>query len=462
MNENMKRTVNFFNHSIIVFFAAAIALGLFGVATNKLNKLPVPWLIVSLGAVVSLSAAVGLRKIEKYTRNLSVYEYRRFTALLFMILFVSQIITAVFADFTPVNDLSYVCSGAKNLILGKNIYEGFPDYHTDYFECYPNNHMLFSVVYLLYRIQYALTGHINDFLPTAVNIIGLSASYWLLCRCAEMIYQPSRAYICAIRGMLFTPMVTYSSFFYTDSMAMPLVMAAAYAYLRFRRSGKISNLIFCGAFIGAGFKMKGSTFVLLIAVIIDMILKHHNIKAFAALTLPCAAMIKAITFASMKLLNISCKALREKAFPLIHWVMMSADGRGGYNSADFNYTQSFSGCQKIPADFSRLAEKLEAQGVFGFIGHLCNKTAYTWENITFMAGYYYNDSFSSPSFITASFLCHFTLMFSILLSLVDSRKKGADESFVFRLSLFGLCLFLLIWETRCRYLVSFFPLFMLI
>ncbi len=458
----MKRTINLFNHFIIIFFSAAIVLGILGASINKANTLPVPWLMVSLGAVISLAAAVGLNKTEKYTKNLSVYDYRRFTALLCLILFLSQIVTAVFADFTPKNDLSYICSGAKNLILGNNISEGLPDYHADYFECYPNNHMLASVVYILYRIQYALTGSINDILPTAVNILGLSASYWLLCRCAEMIYEPPRAFVCAVRGMLFTPMVTYSSFFYTDSMAMPFVMAAAYAYLRFRRSGKISDLIFCGAFIGAGYKMKGSALVLLIAIIADMLLRHRKARTFAALILPCAAMIKVISFAAMRLLNISCKAIKEKAFPLIHWIMMSADGRGGYNSADFLYTQSFSGNKKISADFSRLAEKLEAQGIPGFLGHLCNKAAYTWENMTFMAGYFYNDSFNSPSFIIASFICHFTLMFSILLSLVDSRKKGADESFVFRLSLFGLCLFLLVWETRCRYLVSFFPLFMLI
>lgn len=458
----MKRAVNLLDHSMIIFFAAAIVLGLCGAAANKVNMLPLPWLIVSLGAAICLAAAVGLNRIEKYTKNLSVYDYRRFTALLCIILFASQLITAIFVDFTPKNDLSYVCTGAKNLILGNNIYEGLPDYHSDYFECYPNNHMLFSVVYILYKIEYALTGQMSDFLPTAVNILGLSISYWLLCRCAEMIYQPSKAYIYAIRGMLFTPLVTYSAFFYTDSMAMPLVMAAAYFYLRFRKSGKISDIIFCGAFIGLGYKMKGSALVLLIAIIADMALRHCKAKSFAALVLPCAAVIKAISFSAMRLLNISSKALKEKAFPFVHWIMMSADGRGGYNSDDFFYTRSFPGNEKVSADLSRLAEKLEAQGLTGFLGHLCNKVAYTWENITFMAGYFYKDSFTSPCFIFTSFFCHFTLMFSILLSLVDSRKKGADEAFVFRLSLFGLCLFLLIWETRCRYLISFFPLFMLI
>ena len=458
----MKRAINIFNAAIIIFFSAVIVLAVFGASVNKANTLPLPGLIVTVGAAVSFGLAVCLNKLEKNLPEMDVYKFRRYMILFSAILLAAQVITAVFADLTPKNDLLYVTTGAKNLILGKDLYEGLPEYHLDYFECYPNNHMLFSVIYILYKLQYILTGSINDIFPTALNIVSLNISYLLFCRCAEIIHTPRKAFVCAVRGMLFTPMITYASFFYTDSLAMPFVMASAYCYLKYRKSDKLYQLLLCGIFIGIGYKMKGSTFVLLIAIVIDMVIRKFPFKNIAAIILPCAAVMKIISLFSIKLLNISCKSLKEKAFPLLHWIMMSADGRGGYNSADFLYTQSFSGHKKISADLSRLAEKLNSQGIFGFLCHLCDKTAYTWENITFMAGYFYNGSFSSPSFITAAFFCHFTILFSILISLVDSRKKGADDEFIFKLCLFGLSVFLLIWETRCRYLVSFFPLFLLI
>ncbi|MDE7226173.1 MAG: hypothetical protein K2N49_04880, partial [Ruminococcus sp.] len=225
-------------------------------------------------------------------------------------------------------------------------------------------------------------------------------------------------------------------------------------------------LIICGIILGAGFKMKGNTGVLLVAVLVDFFVSDSgfNIKETAkkitAVLIPFISVSRMISEICIKILNISRDALRECKFPLIHWIMMSADGRGGYNSEDFLYTQSFSGTDKVSADLARLTLKLKNQGLFGFLAHLADKIAYTWENFTFMAGYYYNGSFSSPVFSVTAFVCHFTVIFSILLSM--NNNKNTARTFLFRLSLFGICIFLLIWETRCRYLVNFFPVFMLI
>lgn len=452
----MKKIIKYFNPVITVVFAVCIILGLYGAVRYKTGILPAPWIIIPASAVLCFLTAREINKLENI--NMTVHEYRRITAVMCIILFTAQLITAIFADFTPINDLSYICTGAKNLILNKNIYTDIPEFHNDYFETYPNNHFLFTVIYLLYRLEFAFTGNITDTLPTALNLISLNISYILMCRCAEMIHKPSEAFVCAVRGMLFTPLITYTCFFYTDSLTMPLVTASAYFYLEFKKSDKIINLIICSAVMGMAYKMKGSSLVLLIAVIIDMILNKNKLKNFAFITVPCFAVCKIISETALKILNISHEVLKQKSFPFIHWIMMSADGRGGYNSEDFLYTRSFVGDAKNAAILSRLSEKLHNQGFFGFLGHLAEKTAYTWENFTFMAGYYYNGSFSSRVFIVVSFMCHFTLLFSIL----TSMKKGRSETFMFRLCLFGLIIFLLIWETRCRYLVSFFPLFLLV
>lgn len=452
----MKNLTKYFNPISTITFAICIILAIYGTITYKTGLLPVPWLIIPICTGLCFFIASKLNKLENL--NMTVDEYRRIAVIMCILLFTAQIITAIFADFTPINDLSYVCTGAKNLILNKNIYDDIPEVHNDYFEVYPNNHFLFTVIYLLYKIEFMLTGNITDTLPTALNLIGLNISYILMCRIAEIIHKPSKAFLCAVRGMLFTPLITYTSFFYTDSMTMPLVTSAAYFYLKFKKSGKITQLIICGTLIGMAYKMKGSSLILLIAVIIDMIMDKFKIKNFAVIILPCIIICKIISETALKILHISHETLKQKSFPLIHWIMMSADGRGGYNSADFLYTQSFTGDNKKSAALARLAEKMHNQGFFGFLHHIAEKISYTWENFTFMAGYYYNDSFSSRIFIVVSFLCHFTLLFSILISM----KKSTDKTFLFRLCLFGLIIFLLIWETRCRYLVSFFPLFLLI
>lgn len=449
----MKYLTKYLNYPLIAVFSLCILLAVQGIISK--NSVPFSWIIIPLSTALCVFTALKLNKLESV--DMEICKYRRITAFMSITLFTVQLISAVLSDFEPKNDLLYVCTGAKNIILGLDISTNLPDYQPDYFEIYPNNHMLFMVIYLLYRIEFALTGNISNFLPIAVNIICLNLSYILMCRCAEMVHNPSRAFVCAVRGILFTPLVSYSCFFYTDSMTMPLVMASVYFYLKYKKSQKISLLILSGAFIGLAYKMKGSSLVLLIAIIMDMISSNPKIKDFTAVTLPCVISCKVISESALKILHISHETLKQKSFPLIHWIMMSADGRGGYNRDDFLYTKSFIGTEKKTADFDRLCEKLNSQGFGGFIRHLAEKITYTWDNVTFMAGYY-NPCFSSKVFYVISFFCHFTILFSIL----TGMKKSTDKTFLFRLCLFGMIIFLLIWETRCRYLVSFFPLFMLI
>lgn len=438
----------------LVFLSLCIIFGAKELIFRTNGKIPA--FVVIGGIFISYLLAVLINRIPHYLKGFTVFEYRRITFYLSLGIFLSQIIIAFLCDFTPKNDLSYICTGAKNLITGREIYSGFPNEHIDYFAVYPNNHMIFLIVYFLYYMEYFFTGNITDFLPTAVNILGLSISYWLMCRCAEMIYPPEKAFICAVRGMLFTPFITYASFFYTDSLSMPYVILSVYIYLKFCKNNKISYLILCGGIISIAFKMKGSSAIILIAIIIDMALKHEKIRHFIALIFTFIFSDKIISLVCRKVIHISNSELKEKSFPLIHWIMMSADGNGGYVREDFLYTKSFSGIEnKINADITRLSEKINAQGFLGFLEHLADKISYTWGNCTFMAGYYYDSNFDSGVFYLISFLCHFTLLFSIL----TGMKNKYENNFLFRLIFIGSFLFFLIWETRCRYLVNLFPIF---
>lgn len=452
----MRRIAKSVNYITASLLGLCIIFGLRTVSRSASEHLNAVFVIA--GAVLALGAALALNRLPEHLRGLTVYQYRRITLAMRLTLLTSAVLTAIFCDLTPKNDLSHVCTAAKNLIEGRDLYTGLPEEHQSYFAVYPNNHTLFSLIYVLYRIEFFLTGSISDTLPTAANIAGLSLSYWLMCRCAELVYPPERAILCAVRGMMFTPFITYAAFFYTDSLGMLPVAAAAYFYLKFRKSGSFGYLIACGISAAAAYKMKGSAVVLVIAIMLDMAADHRNIREFSALTVPCCAICGTLSLVGRKLLHIGCAELREKRFPLIHWIMMSADGCGGYVKSDFLYTKSFSGCKKVPADLSRIWEKLSNQGVGGFLAHLGEKMGYAWGNCTFLAGYYYTDSFQSPLFLILTFFCHFTLLFSILLSLRSAKK----ENLLFRLTLAGTIVFFLLWEARCRYLVSLFPLFMLI
>ena len=189
--------------------------------------------VILLIALAACAGCLALRKLG------SVFEARlgddakkcdRIFAVMALALLAVQIIFAACSHFTPINDLSYICTSAKNYILmgADTIYEGLPSRHQEYYAVYPNNHLLFLIVLALYKIQYALTGHITNVLPTAFNLIGLNASYILMYMCARVIYKPSKALLCAVRGLLFTPLMTYVMYFYTDALGMPWLTGALF------------------------------------------------------------------------------------------------------------------------------------------------------------------------------------------------------------------------------------------
>ncbi len=422
--------------------------------------------VILITASYFLSSDAGLEKFSgKLIKNNEKNADKIFCILVFGLL-VMQTAFVMFQDFTPKNDLSYICQGAKNLVFGKPLYENIPEIHNHYFAVYPNNHMLFTVVYGLYKTEYLLTGNVSDVLPVVLNIISLNISYIIMYKTAKLLYNPEKSLVCAFRGIMFTPLITYSAFFYTDSMSMPWITGALYLYIKWRIYGNIYNMTLCGAVLAVAYKFKGSAVIMIPAIIIDMIFfvdrkrKVMNFTLFMGVFSLFCIISGSI---SRNIIGLNDCELERYRFPLIHWVMMSADGRGGYCPEDFRYTLSFNGYDnKINADIERLSEKLSDGGISGFSEHLVNKISYTWRDGTYMAGYYNKYSFlKSYGFYIFTALCQFTMMFRIVRKSFF-EKEVSDNELISRIMLFGVAVFLMIWETRCRYLVSFFALFALI
>ena len=469
--------------SVFIFITALSAVWIF-VRCMSVSRLCVLLILPFAAAVFFI--VKGVLSLERRLAEKCCggkYADRLFLKLL-AVLVIMQCIVALAVDSEPKNDLSYICIGAKNLVIygADRLHDGLPQMHENYFAVYPNNQFLLVIVSGLYKAEQLLFGQISNIFPTAANIISLDISYILMYICARLMYTPEKAAVCAVRGLMFTPLVTYSLFFYTDSMAMPWITAAILLYIilqkRFSEKAaakgdmlkRAALIAAVGAASAVAYKIKGSALLLVPAIVIDILLRRKGISGKAAaaeVVLVFAAVCTVISNAACGALKISDEELEKYSFPPIHWVMMSADGRGGYQSEDFFYTKSFDGYKnKERADILRLEDKVGRQGVFGTLKHLANKLGYTWGNGTFMAGYYMEKSgfFNSPVFYFFSTVLHFSLLILMARSFIGrSVTDGVlEENFVLKLLLMELTLFLLLWETRNRYLVSFFILFALI
>lgn len=480
----------FINYGFGAFFTLITVMSAYFLAELALSKKGTPSggetagfaavLLIAAGAV-----CIGLHFLGKlFEKKLGGNEKMcgRIFLCMAVLLLAAQIAFAAASDFAPKNDLKYVCTAAENYVTGgvDTLYNGLPERHQNYFSVYPNNHALFLIVLAAYKIQYALTGTVTNLIPIALNIVGMNLSYLLMYKCARLIYSPEKSLMCAVKGLMFTPLVTYSPFFYTDGMSMPWLTGAIYLYMKWRAemdagasAKKLTALALgCGAVLGVAYKIKGSAVILIPAILLDLLFRQKGLKDKL---LPIAETAAAFALVSVLIGNIACSVLKisdeeidRHSFPAIHWVMMSADGDGGYSYDDFKYTKSFeSHDEKVSADIDRLKEKISDQGASGFMNHLALKLTYTWKNGTFMIPYYLPDcrAVNSESFYITATLLHFTLLLSMSASYLSKLRSDNDVlsgNFFLKVTLMGLTLFLMIWEARCRYLVSFFPLFALI
>ena len=407
---------------------------------------------------------------------------RAFLILDFLFLGV-QLLIVYHVPIKPHNDLYYVSHAAKNLVLygPSAIHDGMPAHHHHYFYTYPNNHMILALLAGIYKIEYTLTGGLSDACPIFVNMLCLNFSLALVFATGEKLYGGRRAFFCAVKCLCFIPMFTYIPYFYTDSMAMPWLMASVYAYVCWRtgldrgtlhsRSARATlTLGLSMLLLMIAYKVKGSAGLLLPAYLCDILVHnpgHQNKTARAAqmawLIVVFALSAKITGTLLVKGLDLNEKLLAEYKFPMIHWVMMSASGDGGFHKADFLYTLSYSGqAAKTHADWIRLGQKLK--DVPAFIVHMGVKIGRTWGDGMFRSAHYV-PVFQHLSLRVLANILYFTVFFTTEWTFIeegrsDKRLKGHSD--LIKLALLFLALFLLLWESKSRYLVTFLPLWALI
>ena len=409
------------------------------------------------------------------------------------ILLILQSVMLLYADFIPINDLRHVTTAAANLVEKgtDHLHDGLPERHQHYFAVYKNNHMICLMMSLLFRVERLIFGRVIYFLPVVFNVFCLDISLVFMYLCARLLYSEEKALTCAVKGLLFTPLITYAPMYYTDSLAMPWITLAFYLFLRYRRANaepdngsepvsgrrRAARAILLAALVGAaaavGYMIKGSALLIFPALILDMLLRRkvRGLIDAAVMLIVFAVIVRILSFSAAAALGISREDSDKYAFPTVHWIMMSADGVGGYKADDFAYTHSFEGHDaKVKADLDRLKQKINDQGPLRFTGHLFVKVGVTWADGAYMAWYYYNFRYNRSLFFRSIYfmliaeIFNFALLFGVFRGFLDglSRKKDMlSDSFVFRLTFMALFCFLLLWEAKSRYLVSFMLLFCL-
>ena len=354
-----------------------------------------------------------------------------------------------------------------------------------YLYYFPNNLMMALIYTVVFKA--ALLVGFTDLVTVATcfNTLLVVLTGILLYLSARRLYGKELSLLLLFLTLFTTPFYLYTALYYTDTASMFFITAMLYLAVRVRqakssRSGIIAALLF-GITAFFAYETKVTTFILLIALVIYLIYRGFDKKA--ALQILVAGAVFVILLAMFGLVKgkvFDPKLSDELEYPLEHWVMMGLNGVGTFSAEDYAYTNSFpSYAEKQAAVRKNIAERFALYDANSFIKHLTSKLKFAWTDGLFFAPEKLRREPVSPNILHEFVLpggkynafykylpqiMHFSMLIFMTLSAYAQFKKRGNKSIesALILAVFGLLLFLLIWENRSRYVITMLPIMLLL
>lgn len=378
-----------------------------------------------------------------------------------------QLTLAWWLEVTPTEtwDFGVVFTAARQLAEGQ-LPAG------DYFTLFPNNIPLCLVLAGFMRIFG------TGMLPALVlNTLAVNLSVLF---CWRLLRRQAGA-AAGLFGLgvclCMAPLLLYGPIVYTDTLSMPFVCGGACLW-SWARAGsgrrRLAGLAAVGAVCALGAWLKVTVAILFIAVLLDALLSlPGRQKAAAAAALAAFAVV----YSGLSALSASSPLAGDPdaAIPHSHWVMMGLSGDGGYNDDDYQLTLAAAPDKAGRDAFDRaeIAARLQAMGPAGLLEHLARKLSYVWGDgscyapmkldirpvrSSWLQSYCIQGMAHTGRTVYLATGLHLALLgLGVWGAVRGAWRRNWSMAFV-QIALLGLGLFLLLWEARSRYIVSFLPL----
>ena len=273
------------------------------------------------------------------------------------------------------------------------------------------------------------------------------------------------------------PLLLYGPIVYTDTLSMPFVCGGACLWSWAREGSarrRLAGLAAVGAVCALGGWLKVTVAILLIAILLDALLSLPGRQKAAAAA---AVAVFALAYSGLSALSASSPLAGDPdaAIPHSHWVMMGLSGDGGYNDDDYQLTLAAAPDKagRDAFDKAEILARLQAMGPAGLLEHLAHKLSYVWGDgscyapmkldirpvrSSWLQSYCIQGMAHTGRIVYLATGLQLALLGLAVWGAIQSvRRQNWSISFV-QIALLGLGLFLLLWEARSRYIVSFLPL----
>lgn len=384
--------------------------------------------------------------------------------------------------YTPVWDPDAVFTGAQNWLAGSLTAANTPTFDAaTYFYYFPNN----LGATLIMKCWFSLTRGMDPYIAACTLNTALSAGMIAFTGLAAREMGGVRMGLRALLILGCTLPVWFScAAFYTDFLSVCFPVGALYFALKAEKAkGKWAQGAFFALFAlmaAVGAMIKITVLILPIGVVLWQIMRRK--WRFAA----CAALAAGLLFALGQLIlhesvypdQLDPALAAQMNTPLQHWIMMGLRGDGYYNGWDYEFTRSFPDAEsaKKAIDFE-IVRRIREMGPAGFFEHIFRKMGICISDGTLMLSDYYDDSPVGPRWCRELLLpggsaygiwravcggVHMAQLALAITGAVREIKRGAKGiSGAMYICLFGLLVFLSMWETSKRYWINFMPVLVL-
>lgn len=362
---------------------------------------------------------------------------------------------------------------------------GYQGVNISYYAKYKNNQFTYLLLTLLFRSVLWLapnaSGEVLNQCAMTLNCAAILMAIILVFCAIKRSRGTHFAFAAGIFLLLYTPLWLYSPIYYTDTLGLPFIVLPLLLYT-FLESGKTARnvVLFCimGVVCAIGMKIKMSIVFIFIAIgILFLLLDRQKLRWLFVLSGTAALVLIAfvLQLGIDRTMHITKEDYDRSQFPYLHWVMMSLGENGGYDAQMVKYTASFETMEeRKTAVVEKTKELLEERGFAGTVKHVfVTKMMHTWGDGT-MSGTYYLGREPAENGVFRKYFTqkgesfryvyiylqtvHLMLLFGVMISgLWMFRKPEGDVVSAMRISVFGLLVFLLIWECNARYLVHIAP-----
>lgn len=450
-----------------------------------------PLLIIELSVIFIIGCVTLYRakEIYKQLRNINKAQTMFFCGVVLIFIFTLQLTLGYALAVYPGWDFKNIFDAA-NSIVDNGIYNG------DYFILFPTN--LGMLVVEVYLFKFAKYMGLQNMLNIAIlaNCILVNLSIFIIFLIAKKIYGNFKACITLIFSALFIPFYFYMPIIYTDTFSMPFLLISFYLYLLIKENDKMYKkliLIILMTLISfIGYKIKSSALIILIAIIIHIILTT-SFKNFIKLSTPIIVIFIILNNSfgwfldKNAFFSYTYREVERKEVPYTHFIMMGLNEGtfGSFAGQDIEYTIKYlNGQENNELCKEKTIEMIKKRyfdfGIIGTFKYLTKKATWTWGDGLYLSdmqitdnpisyGVLHKSIIEKGSFRTAityfaqvfQIILLFLMICSVLKDLI-SKNKEINILATAKISIFGIFLLLLVWETRSRYLFNFVPLFILV